>query len=280
MKGEPDFLQNLRDEMGGGRQWLDRAAVIAHAVLAGLAVVGTADLDAGHHRADRLDHPALGAWCSGIWRAAGAHGAGARDLVERAFAFRVAQTECGRGARCVRGSPGGPVGRPTNAFGAGGRGGIFGPSLSLGAGVARLPGSPRGAALIALGMCRFLAAVTQTPITAMIIVMEMTDGHSMVLNLMACALLASLVSRMISRPLCSTMSLLMMRSLHDRTDAGPNPEPFDCQVRAVDRIGQASAIHSSTSVAPPKKMPVLPQALMTKPPRLPPAKMPSDISVL
>ena len=40
MKGEPDFLQNLRDEMGGGRQWLDRVVVIAYAVLAGLAVVG------------------------------------------------------------------------------------------------------------------------------------------------------------------------------------------------------------------------------------------------
>jgi H+/Cl- antiporter ClcA len=62
-------------------------------------------------------------------------------------------------------------------------------------------------------MCGFLAAVTQTPITAMIIVMEMTDGHSMVLSLMACALLASLLSRMISRPLYSTMSTLMMRSL-------------------------------------------------------------------
>lgn len=96
-------------------------------------------------------------------------------------------------------------------------GGVFGPSLSIGAGVgadvAWLLGSPHGAALIALGMCGFLAAVTQTPITAMIIVMEMTDGHSMVLSLMACALLASLVSRMISRPLYSTMSALMMRSV-------------------------------------------------------------------
>lgn len=96
-------------------------------------------------------------------------------------------------------------------------GGVFGPSLSLGAGVgadvAWLIGSPHGAALIALGMCAFLAAVTQAPITAMIIVMEMTDGHGMVLSLIAGALLASLISRMISRPLYSTMSVLMMRSL-------------------------------------------------------------------
>ncbi len=111
-------------------------------------------------------------------------------------------------------------------------GGIFGPSVSIGAGlgadVAWLLGSPHGVALIALGMCGFLAAVTQTPITAMIIVMEMTDGHNMVLSLMACALLASLVSRMISRPLYSTMSQLMMRSLRepvplDATGLPPTP---------------------------------------------------------
>lgn len=106
-------------------------------------------------------------------------------------------------------------------------GGIFGPSLSMGAGVAAdvawLLDSPHGAALIALGMCAFLAAVTQAPITAMIIVMEMTDGHSMVLSLMASALLASLVSRMISRPLYSTMSQLMMRSLREPTVDGSGP---------------------------------------------------------
>jgi H+/Cl- antiporter ClcA len=109
-------------------------------------------------------------------------------------------------------------------------GGIFGPSLSIGAGlgadVAWLLDSPHGAALIALGMCGFLAAVTQTPITAMIIVMEMTDGHSMVLSLMACALLASLLSRMISRPLYSTMSTLMMRSLQGhKTPPAPADAP-------------------------------------------------------
>lgn len=103
-------------------------------------------------------------------------------------------------------------------------GGLFGPSLSIGAGlgadVAWLLDSPHGPALIALGMCGFLAAVTQTPITAMIIVMEMTDGHSMVLSLMACALLASLVARLISRPLYSTMALLMMRSMRGPPDPG------------------------------------------------------------
>ncbi len=93
-------------------------------------------------------------------------------------------------------------------------GGIFGPSLSLGAGVgadvAWLTESKQVQALIAIGMAAFLAAVTQTPITAMIIVMEMTEGHGMVLSLMGAALISSLVSRMISRPLYSTMAELML----------------------------------------------------------------------
>lgn len=107
--------------------------------------------------------------------------------------------------------------------------GMFGPSLSIGAGlgadVAWLFDSPHTAALIALGMCGFLAAVTQTPITAMIIVMEMTDGHSMVLSLITCALLASGISRMISRPLYGTLAELMMRSWREpapAADGRPN----------------------------------------------------------
>ncbi len=89
-------------------------------------------------------------------------------------------------------------------------GGIFAPSLSIGAGigelVAQITGSELGPILIALGMAGFLAAVTQAPLTAFIIVMEMVDGHSMVLSLMASAMLASLISRMISRPLYDTLA--------------------------------------------------------------------------
>jgi H+/Cl- antiporter ClcA len=89
-------------------------------------------------------------------------------------------------------------------------GGIFAPALSIGAGIgnafAQLADSGLGPALIAMGMAGFLAAVTQAPLTAFIIVMEMVDGHSMVLSLMASAMLASLVSRMISRPLYESLA--------------------------------------------------------------------------
>jgi H+/Cl- antiporter ClcA len=98
-------------------------------------------------------------------------------------------------------------------------GGIFAPSLAIGAGigndVALLTGwTASSSALIALGMVGFLAAVTQAPLTSFIIVMEMVDGHAMVLSLMAAALGAKLVSRWISQPLYSTLMLAQLARLH------------------------------------------------------------------
>lgn len=107
-------------------------------------------------------------------------------------------------------------------------GGIFAPSLSIGAGVghklALLLGPDIGPALIAMGMAAFLAAVTQAPLTAFIIVMEMVDGHAMVLSLMAAAMLASLVSRMLARPLYETLALAMLQSLQQQQQP-PQPPP-------------------------------------------------------
>ena len=95
-------------------------------------------------------------------------------------------------------------------------GGLFAPSLAIGAGigndVALFAGQGNHAALIALGMVGFLAATTQAPLTAFIIVMEMVDGHAMVLSLMACALVASLVSRLISPPLYASLAQAQIHS--------------------------------------------------------------------
>ena len=68
-------------------------------------------------------------------------------------------------------------------------------------------------ALIALGMAGFLAATTQAPLTAFIIVMEMVDGHEMVLSLMICALIASAISRLLSQPLYASLAQLQLRRL-------------------------------------------------------------------
>ena len=80
-------------------------------------------------------------------------------------------------------------------------GGLFAPSLSAGAGigqaVAGLLALENGSALIVIGMAAYFAGVVQAPITAFVIVMEMTDNHDMVVPLMLATLLATAVSRMI-----------------------------------------------------------------------------------
>jgi H+/Cl- antiporter ClcA len=109
--------------------------------------------------------------------------------------------------------------------------GVFAPSLTIGAGighdVALLMGVPREAAipLIALGMVSFLAAATQEPITAFIIVMEMVAGHAMVLSLMASALLAAGVSRLLSKPLYAELAQMLPipARLPDEPDPPPRP---------------------------------------------------------
>ncbi len=90
-------------------------------------------------------------------------------------------------------------------------GGIFAPSLSIGAGLGHalthLLGNPDHAGmLLVLAMAGFLAAATQAPITSFIIVMEMVDGYSKVIALMAVALFASWISRLFSPPLYMTLA--------------------------------------------------------------------------
>jgi H+/Cl- antiporter ClcA len=80
-------------------------------------------------------------------------------------------------------------------------GGIFSPSLAVGAGlgsdIAQLfPNAPLGAIML-LGMVSYFAGVVQAPITAFVIVTEMSDNHAMVVPLMAAALIAYATSRLI-----------------------------------------------------------------------------------
>lgn len=78
-------------------------------------------------------------------------------------------------------------------------GGIFAPSLAVGTALGSDLAQWIGLGIdthawIALCMAAFLAAVTQSPITAAIIVMEMVNGHQMVISLMAVAFLSKTVS--------------------------------------------------------------------------------------
>ncbi len=81
-------------------------------------------------------------------------------------------------------------------------GGIFAPSLSVGAGfgstMGTLLGTTTGIAAI-LGMAGYFAGVVQAPMTAFVIILEMTDGHDNVIALMAASMLGYVAARMVGR---------------------------------------------------------------------------------
>jgi len=90
-------------------------------------------------------------------------------------------------------------------------GGIFAPSLSIGAGIGAdlsvlFPAVPL-AAIVMLGMVGYFSGVVQAPITAFVIVMEMTDDTSMLLPLIATALIAKIVSHLVCpRPIYQALA--------------------------------------------------------------------------
>ncbi len=100
-------------------------------------------------------------------------------------------------------------------------GGIFAPSLATGAGVgadlAHLFPADAAAAVVMLGMVGYFTGVVQTPLTAFIIVMEMTDSHDMILPLIATAFIASTISKLIChRPIYRAMADMFLDALAER----------------------------------------------------------------
>lgn len=82
-------------------------------------------------------------------------------------------------------------------------GGIFAPSLSVGAGFGDLltgifPDDPKGA-IVLLGMIGYFVGVVRAPLTAVIIVTETTASRGMIVPLFATALIADLVSALVCR---------------------------------------------------------------------------------
>jgi H+/Cl- antiporter ClcA len=109
-------------------------------------------------------------------------------------------------------------------------GGIFAPSLSIGAGIGAdlsqlFPAAPM-AAIVMLGMVGYFTGVVQTPITALVIVMEMTDNSSMLLPLMITALIAKGVSSLVCpEPIYGALAEAYLEKTAAPTEPAPTEEP-------------------------------------------------------
>lgn len=91
-------------------------------------------------------------------------------------------------------------------------GGLFAPSLSVGAGMGATVGALLGTSIgigAILGMAGYFAGVTQAPMTAFVIILEMTGNHDNVIAIMVAAMLGYGTSRFIApEPLYHALSRL------------------------------------------------------------------------
>jgi len=111
-------------------------------------------------------------------------------------------------------------------------GGIFSPSLSIGAGLGGdlsflMPYVPMSAVVL-LGMVGYFTGVVQTPLTASVIVMEMVDDRSMVFPVIATALIALGMSKLVCKqPIYWALAdeFVTERPASGRNTRRPKPEP-------------------------------------------------------
>lgn len=91
------------------------------------------------------------------------------------------------------------------SFTTGGAGGIFAPALAAGASIGSVFSSwfhlsdTDTNLLVLCGMVSFLTGVTRTPFTSAILVLEMTDRHNVIFQLMLAGMVASVASLVIDR---------------------------------------------------------------------------------
>ncbi|PDT01099.1 chloride channel protein [Rhizobium chutanense] len=81
-------------------------------------------------------------------------------------------------------------------------GGIFAPSLSVGAGFGSMIGQIMGSSIALaaiLGMAGYFSGVVQAPMTAFVIILEMTGDHQAVIPIMAVSMIGYITSRILSR---------------------------------------------------------------------------------
>ncbi|TIU56854.1 MAG: chloride channel protein, partial [Mesorhizobium sp.] len=104
-------------------------------------------------------------------------------------------------------------------------GGLFAPSLAVGAGLGSTLGLVFGMATgtaALLGMAGYFAGVVQAPMTAFVIILEMTGNHDNVIALMCAAMLGYGTARLISNePLYHALSrVFIAEAIRRRRVAG------------------------------------------------------------
>ncbi len=109
------------------------------------------------------------------------------------------------------------IGATSFTLGSGNSGGIFAPSLFIGAMLGAAVGdiahtflpdlTASGGAYALVGMAAVVGGTTHAPITAMLIIFEMTNDYHIILPLMLCAAVSTLVSSQISKESIYTLKL-------------------------------------------------------------------------
>ncbi|HEX3735566.1 MAG TPA: chloride channel protein [Solirubrobacterales bacterium] len=150
----------------------------------------------------------------------------------------------------------------------GGSGGVFAPSLFMGAmlgsafGIAvhtALPGATASAGAYGLvGMAAVFAAAGRAPITAVIIVFELTDDYSIILPLMLAVVVATALSRAMSEDSIYTLKLRRrgidierplaqgaFEGLRIGDAMGPPPRPLPAHVGSAEAATLLLAAHRS-----------------------------------
>jgi len=158
----------------------------------------------------------------------------------------------------------------TFTLGSGGSGGVFAPSLFLGAvagsafGVALdaaglLPDGASPASYALVGMAAVVAGSTHAPLTAILILFELTRDEYVLLPIMLAAVIATVVSQLINRDSVYTFKLrregVLVGAARDLTilrrlavrDVEPEPMPAE-PVYASDPVAKLIALHATYHV--------------------------------
>ncbi|MGN6111421.1 MAG: chloride channel protein [Luteimonas sp.] len=239
--GNYTYFGSMSGSLPLGRGWL---AVLACGTLCGLAGGLFSRLllaagSSGHRWAHwRQRHPVVVAAACGLllavmgtWVSAGAFGTGyeqARTLLQGEGHVGPAFGALKFAANLV-------------SYAAGIPGGLFSPALAVGAGLgdnlsALLPGV-EPTAVVLLGMCGYLAGVTQAPLTSAVITMEMTDNNGMLLPILATVLLARGASALVCRqPVYKALAMRLLAAADRETAAAvaavdPAVDPADAPAR-------------------------------------------------